>query len=107
MLYPPLLPRPLISRGLKTHFDYAGRQGDDAKLYDSLFKATEQATAGYTVILGHYLRIGPSDELAKLCEGLIATIDGETFEPYRKTMREMKQKVNEEIRKRQQSRKPQ
>jgi hypothetical protein len=83
-----------------------GGQADNAGLYDSLFKATEEATAGHELILGHYLRIGPSDELAKLCAGLIATIDGETFEGYRKTMREVKQKL-EEFRKEQQSKKPQ
>ena len=90
---------------LKSLFEQLG-QGENAELYDSLFKATEEATAGHEMIFGHYLRIGPSDELAKLCEGLIATIDGETFERARKAMQEMKQKV-EQIRKEKQSKKPQ
>jgi hypothetical protein len=66
----------------------------------------ESVTAGPVLIQAHYLRIGPADELAKLCAGLIATIDGDTFESFRKTMRKWEQDV-ERIQKEQQSKNPQ
>jgi hypothetical protein len=96
---------PVNLDGLKYLFENL-RRGDNAKLVEALFGVTEKMTAGHEMIEGHYLQIGASDELAKLCEGLIATIDGEIFENARKDMQKAKQEV-ERIQKEQQSKKPQ
>jgi hypothetical protein len=69
---------------------------DDAKL-----KAAKETTACHELIFGHYLRIGPPDGLAELCESLIAEIDGEEFEGVRKSNRELKQAADEEFKKEQ------
>jgi hypothetical protein len=74
--------------------------GDDDA--NRLFKVIK----GHELIFEHYLRITSSDRLAKLCESLIAEIDGETFEGLRKSMRKWEQAV-EEAKKEQQSKKPQ
>jgi hypothetical protein len=83
-------------------------QANAAKRWDSMSTETDESvTAGPVLIQSNYLRIGPADELAKLCEGLIATIDGDIFESYRKTLRKWDQMIEEEIRKAQQSKNPQ
>ena len=56
---------------------FVERLADNAKLYDF---CSRRLDPGHELILGHYLRITSSDRLAKLCESLIAEIDGETFE---------------------------
>ena len=99
-----IVTRPVNLTLAKTAFELYG-QGVDAELRSNLFKITEKTSAGHEQILGHYLRIGPSDGLAKLCEGLIASIDGETFENARKGRQQAIKEI-EQMRKEQQSKKP-
>jgi hypothetical protein len=70
--------------------------GDDDA--NRLFKVT----GGCQQIYGHYLRITSPDRLAKLCESLIAEIDGDTFEGLRKSVRKFEEEV-ERLKKEQQS----
>ncbi len=57
------------------------------KLDENTLKMTDLLFWKTTRILGHFVQVGAPDELEDLCKKIVASIDGEIFEEWRKGLR--------------------